>query len=160
MLAQTGEAPPRLSREREFRQPRRTEQAELYYPIRLSSRVLTLQHECGPVAQLDRASDFGSEGCGFKSCRDRQIAPMGMEKVRAPRSGPGGGRQEAGEAPRPRMGRGLPPIEARSRVAAPDERSLYGARACRAKPRSGSKHCEISRQSAHRRSRPVNTRTR
>lgn len=26
----------------------------------------------GPVAQLDRASDFGSEGCGFKSCRDRQ----------------------------------------------------------------------------------------
>ena len=30
--------------------------------------------EHGPVAQLDRASDFGSEGCGFKSCRDRQLA--------------------------------------------------------------------------------------
>lgn len=26
----------------------------------------------GPVAQLDRASDFYSEGCRFDSCRDRQ----------------------------------------------------------------------------------------
>ena len=26
----------------------------------------------GPVAQLDRASDFYSEGCRFESCRDRQ----------------------------------------------------------------------------------------
>ena len=25
------------------------------------------------VAQLDRASDFGSEGCRFKSCRTRQF---------------------------------------------------------------------------------------
>ena len=29
----------------------------------------------GPVAQLDRASDFYSEGCRFESCRDRQIDP-------------------------------------------------------------------------------------
>ena len=27
----------------------------------------------GPVAQLDRASDFYSEGCRFESCRDRQF---------------------------------------------------------------------------------------
>ena len=27
----------------------------------------------GPVAQLDRASDFGSEGWGFDSLRGRQI---------------------------------------------------------------------------------------
>ena len=26
-----------------------------------------------PVAQLDRASDYGSEGCGFDSCRARQF---------------------------------------------------------------------------------------
>ena len=36
-------------------------------------------HERGPVAQLDRASDFGSEGCGFESCRDRQL-----EQYKAP----------------------------------------------------------------------------
>lgn len=28
---------------------------------------------CAPVAQLDRASDFGSDGCGFKSCRARHL---------------------------------------------------------------------------------------
>ena len=28
--------------------------------------------QVGPVAQLDRASDFYSEGCRFESCRDRQ----------------------------------------------------------------------------------------
>ena len=28
---------------------------------------------CGPVAQLDRASDFGSEGWGFDSLRGRQV---------------------------------------------------------------------------------------
>ena len=27
--------------------------------------------EYAPVAQQDRASDFGSDGCGFKSCRAR-----------------------------------------------------------------------------------------
>ena len=26
----------------------------------------------GPVVQLDRISDFESEGCRFESCRDRQ----------------------------------------------------------------------------------------
>jgi hypothetical protein len=31
-------------------------------------------HERGPVAQLDRASDFGSEGWGFDSLRGRQCA--------------------------------------------------------------------------------------
>ena len=28
--------------------------------------------EDAPVAQLDRASDYGSEGCKFESCRARQ----------------------------------------------------------------------------------------
>src|ERR1043166_8490917 len=28
------------------------------------------------VAQLDRASDFGSEGCRFKSCRTRHFSPL------------------------------------------------------------------------------------
>ena len=29
--------------------------------------------EDAPVAQLDRASDYGSEGCKFESCRVRHI---------------------------------------------------------------------------------------
>ena len=29
-----------------------------------------------PVAQLDRASDYGSEGCGFDLCRARQVNPL------------------------------------------------------------------------------------
>src|SRR5205085_12526518 len=53
----------------------------------------------GPVAQLDRASDFYSEGCRFDSCRDRQdrsckrstswwIAPRALSRTRGyPRSG-------------------------------------------------------------------------
>ena len=28
-----------------------------------------------PVAQLDRASDYGSEGCEFESRRARQLSP-------------------------------------------------------------------------------------
>ena len=44
-----------------------------------SDRKVSWPHERGPVAQLDRASDFGSEGCGFKSCRDRQL-----EQYKAP----------------------------------------------------------------------------
>jgi hypothetical protein len=32
-------------------------------------------HAQAPVAQLDRASDFGSEGWGFESLRARQIYP-------------------------------------------------------------------------------------
>src|SRR5258708_39283410 len=31
-------------------------------------------NSCGPVAQLDRASDFGSEGWGFDSLRGRQYS--------------------------------------------------------------------------------------
>ena len=41
----------------------------------------------GPVAQLDRASDFYSEGCRFESCRDRH--PPFMERppsLTAPRN--------------------------------------------------------------------------
>ena len=37
--------------------------------ISLSSR---LRHRHAPVAQLDRVSDYGSEGCGFDLCRARQ----------------------------------------------------------------------------------------
>ena len=29
--------------------------------------------EDAPVAQLDRASDYGSEGCKFESCRVRHL---------------------------------------------------------------------------------------
>ena len=29
-----------------------------------------------PVAQLDRASDYGSEGCKFESCRARHLIPI------------------------------------------------------------------------------------
>src|SRR5437870_12700374 len=34
--------------------------------------LLDRNFDCGPVAQLDRASDFGSEGWGFDSLRGRQ----------------------------------------------------------------------------------------
>jgi hypothetical protein len=34
--------------------------------------LLDREFHCGPVAQLDRASDFGSEGWGFDSLRGRQ----------------------------------------------------------------------------------------
>jgi hypothetical protein len=50
-----------------------------------SERKAYSPREHGPVAQLDRASDFGSEGCGFKSCRDR----ASTKGVRAPRFCPG-----------------------------------------------------------------------
>ncbi len=33
-----------------------------------------LGFRCVPVAQLDRASDYGSEGCRFNSCQVRQAA--------------------------------------------------------------------------------------
>ena len=32
----------------------------------------------GPVAQLDRASDFGSEGRGFESFRARMVRPASL----------------------------------------------------------------------------------
>src|SRR5690625_2630307 len=51
-----------------------------------------------PVAQLDRASDYGSEGYGFDSCRARHliynyrdVAQLGS----APGLGPGGRRFES-----------------------------------------------------------------
>src|SRR5207245_1419594 len=40
---------------------------------------------CGPVAQLDRASDFGSEGWGFDSLRGRHFsrsAPLSIQDIR------------------------------------------------------------------------------
>ena len=36
---------------------------------RIGVRIPTPQQFVAPVAQLDRASDFGSEGWGFKSLR-------------------------------------------------------------------------------------------
>ena len=33
--------------------------------------MLKLLNYCASIAQLDRASDFGSEGCGFDSCWGR-----------------------------------------------------------------------------------------
>ncbi len=38
----------------------------------IKSLTLHLQFRKGPVAQLDRASDYGSEGLGFESLRVRQ----------------------------------------------------------------------------------------
>src|SRR5262249_43329519 len=38
-------------------------------PIAARRAPAWLSLPCALVAQLDRASDFGSEGCGFKSCR-------------------------------------------------------------------------------------------
>ena len=40
--------------------------SKMYYHIMCSFRY-------APVAQLDRASDYGSEGCGFDFCRARQV---------------------------------------------------------------------------------------
>src|SRR6478752_9037524 len=39
----------------------------------MNSRPQTRAAQDGPVAQLDRASDFYSEGCRFDSCRDRHF---------------------------------------------------------------------------------------
>ena len=38
-----------------------------------SPPLLMLVQKYAPVAQLDRASDYGSEGYGFDSCRARHI---------------------------------------------------------------------------------------
>ena len=35
--------------------------------------VYKYNHSDAPVAQLDRASDYGSEGCKFESCRVRHL---------------------------------------------------------------------------------------
>ena len=34
---------------------------------------IQLQIKIGSVAQLNRASDYGSEGCRFESCRSHQV---------------------------------------------------------------------------------------
>ena len=34
----------------------------------------------GSVAQLNRASDYGSEGCRFESCRSHNVSPKGLHK--------------------------------------------------------------------------------
>src|SRR5467141_1694667 len=42
-----------------------------------------LESAHGPVAQLDRASDFGSEGWGFDSLRGRHFsAPLSIQDIR------------------------------------------------------------------------------
>ena len=49
-----------------------------------------------PVAQLDRASDYGSEGCGFDSCRARQFNKREVAQLgRALGLGPRGRRFES-----------------------------------------------------------------
>ena len=46
--------------------------AQRIFHIGSVTRLLHRRKRSGPVAQLDRASDFYSEGCRFESCRDRQ----------------------------------------------------------------------------------------
>jgi cell fate regulator YaaT (PSP1 superfamily) len=38
-----------------------------------------------PVAQLDRALDYGSRGCGFDLCRARQITRLEPVSIKADR---------------------------------------------------------------------------
>src|SRR5215470_17549407 len=45
--------------------------AQRIFHIGSVTRLLQCRKRFGPVAQLDRASDFYSEGCRFESCRDR-----------------------------------------------------------------------------------------
>ena len=53
----------------------------------------TLKERCdAPLAQLDRASDYGSEGYGFESFRARHIKREVAQLGRAPGLGPGGRR--------------------------------------------------------------------
>ena len=42
--------------------------ASLLHPLSRMGTVFSVSPTRAPVAQLDRASDFGSEGCRFKSC--------------------------------------------------------------------------------------------
>ena len=42
--------------------------ASLLHPLSRMGTVFYVSPTRAPVAQLDRASDFGSEGCRFKSC--------------------------------------------------------------------------------------------
>jgi hypothetical protein len=39
---------------------------------RFQFEICDFKFPAASVAQLDRASDFGSDGCRFKSCRTRQ----------------------------------------------------------------------------------------
>ena len=49
-----------------------------------------------PLAQLDRASDYGSEGCGFDSCMARHFISRDVAQLgSAPGLGPGGRRFES-----------------------------------------------------------------
>src|SRR5258706_11545851 len=43
------------------------------FPLPSLHSCATLFCAAASVAQLDRASDFGSEGCRFKSCRTRHF---------------------------------------------------------------------------------------
>jgi hypothetical protein len=44
-----------------------------FFILAVLQRLLHRRKRSGPVAQLDRASDFYSEGCRFESCRDRHF---------------------------------------------------------------------------------------
>ena len=48
-----------------------------------------------PIAQLDRASDYGSEGCGFDFCWARHLSREVAQLGSAPGLGPGGRRFES-----------------------------------------------------------------
>ena len=56
--------------------------AILFLPSR-SEAFMVFRNEAS-VAQLDRASDFGSEGCRFKSCRTRQLLPNQIRRILMP----------------------------------------------------------------------------
>ena len=45
----------------------------LVFLMGIVKKSFTERKEIAPVAQLDRASDFGSEGSGFESLRARQL---------------------------------------------------------------------------------------
>ena len=49
-------------------------------PLPLHSLLRNNALNIGSVAQLNRASDYGSEGCRFESCRSHKAFPKGLHK--------------------------------------------------------------------------------
>ncbi len=47
---------------------------KLFFSLQIEKKLVLLQSQKrnGSVAQLNRASDYGSEGCRFESCRSHQ----------------------------------------------------------------------------------------
>ena len=44
-----------------------------YYKWALMRQVRAMKKKDAPLAQLDRAFDYGSKGCGFDSCMARHL---------------------------------------------------------------------------------------